>query len=110
MDHKCGTCGKETDTCYTDSGVLGMLHGQCQCCECYAVYHPFCPKCRDLTSEMWEYCAHCGHYLGDALVEEVAKSKNISREAAATWLVENNKELMDSLDRSEERVKVQGLP
>ena len=44
------------------------------------------------------------------LVAEVAKSKNISREAAATMLVENNKELMKSLDKIEERVKAQSLP
>ena len=44
------------------------------------------------------------------LVAEVAKSQNISREAAATMLVENNKELMESLDKIEERVKAQSLP
>lgn len=44
------------------------------------------------------------------LVAEVAKSKKISREAAATMLVENDKELMDSLNRVGERVKAQSLP
>ncbi len=44
------------------------------------------------------------------LVAEVAKSKNISMEDAATMLVENNKELMDSLNRARERVKAHSLP
>ena len=44
------------------------------------------------------------------LVAEVAKSKNITREAAATMLVESNKELMKSLDKIEQKVKAQSLP
>ena len=44
------------------------------------------------------------------LVVEVARAKGISREDAATWLVENNEGLMESLDRLEERVKDGRLP
>lgn len=44
------------------------------------------------------------------LVAEVAKSKNISREAAATMLIEDDKELVGSLNRIREKVKAQGLP
>lgn len=62
----CGICGKETDTCYTDGGTLGMVHGQCLCRECYSKDgHPLCPKCAELTDKLWEYCAHCGYYLRD---------------------------------------------
>lgn len=44
------------------------------------------------------------------LVAEVARLRNISRCDAATWLVENNKGLMNSLDRIRDRVTAQGLP
>ena len=60
----CGTCGKETDICYTDDGVLGMVHGFCQCKECYSKTHPLCFNCQELTDKLWKYCAHCGAWLG----------------------------------------------
>jgi uncharacterized phage-associated protein len=44
------------------------------------------------------------------LVAEVAKAEDITREAAATMLVENDKELMNSLKRIREKVKAQSLP
>jgi uncharacterized phage-associated protein len=44
------------------------------------------------------------------LVAEIAKTKNISVEEAATKLVENNKELMSSLDKIKARVKAHSLP
>lgn len=44
------------------------------------------------------------------LVGEVARLRNTSRCDAATWLVENNEAVMDSLDRLRERVRTQGLP
>ena len=71
MIHQCGNCGAETDTCYTDSGVLGMVHGQCLCRKCYiADGHPECPKCGETTAEKWRYCPWCGAKLtekgGDA--------------------------------------------
>ena len=59
----CMTCGKQTDACYTDSGALGLSHGWCQCRECYAVEHPECPACKDLTDKQWKYCCHCGNNL-----------------------------------------------
>ncbi len=60
MDFKCGTCGTDTETCYTDSGALGLVHGMCQCRNCYAKDHPECPNCSELTDEAWKYCTHCG--------------------------------------------------
>jgi len=57
----CVTCGKETDICYTDSGVLGFVHGFCRCRECYIKSgHPECPNCKELLSDRWDYCCHCG--------------------------------------------------
>lgn len=44
------------------------------------------------------------------LVAEIAKSENISIEDTATMLVENNKELMNSLTRVRERIKAHSLP
>jgi uncharacterized phage-associated protein len=44
------------------------------------------------------------------LVAEIAKTKNISIEEAATMLVENNEGLLSSLDRARARVEAQGLP
>lgn len=58
---KCITCGKETDVCYTDEGVLGFTHGHCQCRECYIKSgHPECSTCGELLSSGWKFCAHCG--------------------------------------------------
>ncbi len=44
------------------------------------------------------------------IVEELAKKKNISLREVATSIVENNKDLMKSLDRAKEKVKAQSLP
>lgn len=44
------------------------------------------------------------------IVTEVSKSKGINIEEAATLLIENNKEIMNSLDRAKERVKSHSLP
>lgn len=44
------------------------------------------------------------------IAKEIAKEKNISIEDAATLIVENNKELMKSLDRAKEKAKSQSLP
>lgn len=60
---KCGTCGKETSICYADYGALGLVHGFCQCRDCYSKNHPFCPLCGELTEKSWNYCAHCGAFL-----------------------------------------------
>jgi len=58
---KCATCGKETEVCYTDSGVLGMTHGFCQCRDCYIkAGHPECSSCKELTAKGWKHCPHCG--------------------------------------------------
>lgn len=61
MKHKCLTCGKDTDVCYTDAGVIGMVHGVCQCHDCYVIDgHPECPGCKELTADNWKYCSNCG--------------------------------------------------
>ncbi len=58
---KCGGCSKETSICYTDSGVLGMVHGHCFCKSCYiADGHTECISCKELLPEQWKYCPHCG--------------------------------------------------
>lgn len=74
-EFKCGTCGNKTDVCYTDAGTLGMVHGFCQCRDCYSIEHPLCPMCNDLTSKEWDYCAHCGAFLG-ANNRRVCPTKN----------------------------------
>lgn len=61
MTFECTSCHAVTEDCYTDSGALGMAHGQCQCRDCFiADGHPECPICHGLTSRNWLYCAHCG--------------------------------------------------
>ncbi len=65
MTWRCATCRQVTETCYTDTGVLGMVHGQCLCRACYvADGHPACPQCADLTVQGRRFCAHCGFALG----------------------------------------------
>lgn len=44
------------------------------------------------------------------IVAETAKRYDISLEEAATRLVENNKELMESLDRAKEKAKTYSRP
>lgn len=63
MQHRCSSCSKTTEVCYTDGGIMGMVHGDCQCRGCYAKIHPECPSCNELTDKLWLYCAHCGSKL-----------------------------------------------
>ncbi len=59
---RCAKCGCSTDICYTDSGVLGMVHGQCMCRSCYMIeYGNYeCPGCRKLMNPRWSFCPWCG--------------------------------------------------
>jgi hypothetical protein len=59
--NKCITCGKDTEVCYTDSGILGLTHGWCQCHDCYLkAGHIECPNCKTLMLSEWIYCPKCG--------------------------------------------------
>jgi len=64
MPWTCAKCGATSDICYTDAGVFGMVHGQGLCRDCYiADGHPECPNCKELGSDSWRFCAHCGSEL-----------------------------------------------
>jgi len=62
-DMICCKCGKITETCYNDSGALGMVHGDINCRQCYILDgHPECKneECEALLVPHWNYCPICG--------------------------------------------------
>ena len=61
---RCISCGKETDICYTDEGMLGLTHGHYRCRECYIkAGHPACLECGELLSNKFKFCPWCGTKL-----------------------------------------------